>query len=69
MTMTQSWTEEFVEVAGVQTQVLKGGSGAPLLVLHGASGNPGWQPFHEGLSEHFTVYATSHLPPTLSSIP
>ena len=60
MTTTQSWTEEFVEVAGVKTQVLKGGSGSPLLVLHGAGGNPGWTPYHQALSQHFTVYGTSH---------
>ena len=60
MTTTQSWVEEFVEVAGAKTQVLKAGSGAPLLVLHGAGGNPGWGPYHEALSERFTVYAPSH---------
>ena len=60
MTTTQSCTEEFVEVAGARTQVLKGGSGAPLLVLHGARGNPGWMPYHQELSRQFTVYATSH---------
>lgn len=60
MTTTKSWTEEFVEVAGVKTQVLKGGRGSPLLVLHGARGNPGWMPYHEELSKHYTVYAPSH---------
>ena len=60
MTTTQSWVEEFVEVAGAKTQVLKGGSGAPLLILHGARGNPGWAPYHEALSQRFTVYAPSH---------
>ena len=59
-TATQNWVEEFVDVAGTRTQVLKGGSGSPLLVLHGAGGNPGWMPYHEALSEHFTVYAPSH---------
>ncbi len=59
-TATQSWVEEFVDVGGTRTQVLKGGSGSPLLVLHGAGGNPGWMPYHEALSEHFTVYAPSH---------
>ena len=59
-TATQSWVEEFVDVGGTRAQVLKGGSGSPLLVLHGAGGNPGWMPYHEALSEHFTVYAPSH---------
>ena len=60
MTTTQSWIEEFVDVGGTKTQVLKGGSGAPLLVLHGARGNPGWLGYHEELSRNFTVYAPSH---------
>ncbi len=60
MTTTQSWTEEYVEVAGARTQILKGGRGAPLMILHGARGNPGWMAYHEALSQHFTVYASSH---------
>ena len=60
MTTTQSGTEEFVDVSGINTQVFKGGRGTPLLVLHGAGGNPGWLPYHEALSQHFTVYAPSH---------
>ena len=57
---TQSWTEEYTQVAGARTQIFKGGKGAPLLVLHGAGGNPGWMPYHQELSKHFTVYASSH---------
>jgi pimeloyl-ACP methyl ester carboxylesterase len=60
MTTTQSGTEQFVTIAGTKIQVLKGGSGTPLVVLHGAGGNPGWMPYHQSLSEHFTVYAPSH---------
>ena len=60
MTTTQRHTEQFVDVDGISTQVLKGGSGAPLLVLHGGLGNPGWMPWHEALSEKYTVYAPSH---------
>ena len=60
MTTTQSWTEETVDVEGVKIQMLKGGSGAPLVVLHGAGGNPGWQDYHQALSQHYTVYAPSH---------
>ena len=57
---TQDVMEEYVEVAGTKTQVLKRGEGAPLLVLHGAGGNPGWMPYHQTLSHRFTVYAPSH---------
>ena len=59
-TATRTWVEESVDVGGTRTQVLKGGSGSPLLVLHGAGGNPGWMPYHEALAQHFTVYAPSH---------
>ena len=60
MTSTQSWIEEFVDVEGINTQIFKGGAGAPLFVLHAAGGNPGWQPYYQSLSERFTVYAPSH---------
>ena len=60
MTSAQGWTEEFVELGGTPTQVFKGGTGDPLVALHGARGNPGWTPYYEALSQHFTVYAPSH---------
>ena len=40
-----------------QAEVLQGGSGPPLLYLHGAIGQKGWAPFLERLSRQFTVYA------------
>ena len=55
-----NWTEESIEVAGVRIEMLKGGSGDPLLVLHGAGGNPGWLQYHDGLAEHFQVLVPSH---------
>jgi pimeloyl-ACP methyl ester carboxylesterase len=60
LTTTQTWTEELVNVAGGQAQLLKGGSGPPVFVLHDEIENPGWQPYHEALSRDFTVYAPSH---------
>jgi pimeloyl-ACP methyl ester carboxylesterase len=58
--VASDWQEEFLTVAGVKTQVYHGGRGDPLLVLHGAGGNPGWLHFHDALAEHFHVYAPSH---------
>jgi pimeloyl-ACP methyl ester carboxylesterase len=60
MAVTQNHTDELVEVAGTRIQLLKGGAGEPLLVLHGAAGNPGWLPHHQALSRQFAVYAPSH---------
>ncbi len=73
--MTQSHTEEVLSYAGVDLQMLKAGNGPPLLVLHGAGGNPGFTPYHHALAERFTVYAPSHpgfdgssRPPWIDSI-
>ena len=60
MAGTRDYTDERLEVAGTTIQVLKGGSGAPLLILHGAGGNPGWLPYHQALAQQYTVYAPSH---------
>lgn len=58
--MASDWQEETISVAGIDTQVFSGGSGEPLLVLHGAGGNPGWMPYHEVLAAQFRVIAPSH---------
>ena len=46
-------------VSGTEVQMFSGGSGPPLLYLHGAGGNSGWQPYHEALAQTHTVYAPS----------
>jgi pimeloyl-ACP methyl ester carboxylesterase len=58
--VASEWQEELMPVAGIKVQVLHGGRGAPLLVLHGAGGPPGWLRFHAALAEHFHVYAPAH---------
>jgi pimeloyl-ACP methyl ester carboxylesterase len=58
--VTPDYSAQSIDVAGTQLQLLQGGSGEPLLVLHGAGGNPGWLPYHQELAKHFTVYAPSH---------
>ena len=40
-----------------ESEVLKDGSGPPLLYLHGAIGQKGWAPFLDALAQQFTVYA------------
>lgn len=36
---------------------LTAGQGPPLVWLHGLWGEPGWEPHHQLLAEHYTVYA------------
>ena len=61
MTLTsQTATERFVTVAGLQIEVLKGGTGDPLVMLHRDVGNPGWLPFHEEMASSRTLYIPSH---------
>jgi pimeloyl-ACP methyl ester carboxylesterase len=59
-TATGQFTEEKIALAGTTLHLLRGGSGAPLLVLHGVEGFEGWLAFHDALAEHATVYTPSH---------
>ena len=58
-TTSQTYSERSAEAAGLRIQVLQGGSGAPLLVLHHDIGNPGWLPVYEGLSGYASVLVPS----------
>src|SRR5579875_2696000 len=55
-TTTERHSEQTLDVAGKKVRVLHDGSGAPLVVLHHSTGNPGWLPFYERLAESFSVY-------------
>ena len=59
MTTTESSNRAMIEVAGSQVEMFSGGSGPPLLFLHGAGGNSGWQSYHEDLAKSYTVYVPS----------
>lgn len=59
-TGAQAWTEEFVEAAGVSLQMVKGGSGVPLLILHGELGHPGWLRSLDVLAQDYTLHIPSH---------
>ena len=54
-----AFTETFVEAGGLHIQLRRGGTGAPLLILHGELGVPGWLRAYEQLARHFTVYVPS----------
>ena len=53
-------SESLIEVAGCKIEMLKAGSGRPLLILHHDIGNPGWLPFYDDLARDFTVHVPSH---------
>jgi pimeloyl-ACP methyl ester carboxylesterase len=57
--ITEAPSESFVSIAGLQTQVLLGGQGRSVVVLHHDIGNPGWTEFHSLLAQRFSVYAPS----------
>ena len=58
--MDQTWTEQVVQLAGTDIGLVQGGSGEPLLILHGELGHPTWLSFHEDLSNDFTLSIPSH---------
>jgi pimeloyl-ACP methyl ester carboxylesterase len=55
-----SFKQSFVEIDGCRTHLRRGGSGEPLLFLHGASGAPVILPFMEKLAQRFDVLVPEH---------
>jgi len=53
-------TETKHKVRDVNVRMLRGGSGPPLLFLHGANGLPVWLPFFDLLSKQFEVFVPEH---------
>lgn len=49
-----------ISVRGCNIKLMRGGSGAPLVFLHGASGAGAWLPFMEQLAERFDVIVPEH---------
>jgi pimeloyl-ACP methyl ester carboxylesterase len=52
--------EQTLDMRGTRIRVLRGGAGAPLIFLHGASGHTGWLPFLDRLSQSFDVIVPEH---------
>lgn len=59
-TSARTWSREKVDVAGTTLEVVKGGSGEPLLLLHGELGHPGWLRYHDALSQDNSLIIPSH---------
>jgi pimeloyl-ACP methyl ester carboxylesterase len=57
---TVAWESETVHVAGIALHLTRGGTGAPLLLLHHDIGSPERLPFYDALAQHFTVLLPSH---------
>ena len=53
-------TDKILDLAGSKVQMIQGGSGEPMIVLHDELGPPGWLTFHEQLSTNFELYLPSH---------
>lgn len=51
---------ETLQLNGAPVQLLRGGSGPPLLYLHSAGGEVTWMLFHDLLSREFEVFAPAH---------
>ena len=58
--MTGDFVLKNISVCNTEIEMLTGGSGDPLLILHGTDGSLGWLNYAKELSKHFTVYIPSH---------
>ena len=63
------FTETRVDVRGCGVHLRRGGSGEPMLFLHGASGVPGWIPAFQSLSDAFDLHVPDHPSYGLSDEP
>lgn len=55
-----AFSQRFIEVDGCRVNLRRGGSGEPLLYLHGASGAPAVMPFMEKLAARYDVLVPEH---------
>ena len=60
MVVSQDYATEHVTVGRTELMLLEGGTGQPVLVLHGIEGHEGWLAFHAELAQAHRVLAPSH---------
>lgn len=58
--MAGNFKLENINICNTEIEMLTGGTGHPLLILHGTDGSLGWLKYAEDLSQHFKVYIPSH---------
>ncbi|MBV8888515.1 MAG: alpha/beta hydrolase [Alphaproteobacteria bacterium] len=58
--MSAEWSEREIAVAGNKLQLMRGGSGRPVLVLHHDIGSPQLLPFYDALAARFDVLVPYH---------
>src|SRR5438067_388757 len=49
-----------ITIDGCRIRLMRGGTGSPLLVLHGAGGGGAWLPFMDQLAQNFDVLVPEH---------
>ena len=57
---SRQWHEETITVGDTNLTVVRGGSGKPLLVLHGELGWPGWLKWNAALAQKHTLVIPQH---------
>jgi pimeloyl-ACP methyl ester carboxylesterase len=58
--MEADWQQSFATVDGCKLALRRGGTGPPLLFLHGAWADRGWAPFAKELATRFSVISPDH---------
>jgi len=56
----REWAEEEIRVGDTSLHLIRGGSGRPLLTLHGELGHPGWLSWNSALARDHTLLAPLH---------
>jgi len=56
----REWTEQKARVGETELVIVKGGTGKPLLLLHGELGWPGWPPWNSTLAAERTLLIPQH---------
>lgn len=57
--LTEAHSERLIQAAGIEVELRRGGHGAPLLVIHGELGVPGWLDAYQQLAQSFDVIVPS----------